>query len=78
MNDKELIVLLRSQFGEYLRDKDYKIAFEEALEVFSSSSQDSKSSTDTFYLFLHSLLIHLFGKIKRLEDEVSNWKEVNS
>ncbi|MCE7735411.1 MAG: hypothetical protein GPJ54_11070 [Candidatus Heimdallarchaeota archaeon] len=70
MENTQLINLLRSQFGEYLRDEKYKSAFEEALEVFATSPMNTKSSTDNFYLFLHSLLIHVFGKIKRLEDEM--------
>lgn len=69
MENKQLIGLLRSQFGEYLRDAKYKSAFEEALEVFTTSPLNVKSSTDNFYLFLHSLLIHVFGKIKMLEDK---------
>lgn len=70
MENKQLIELLQSQFGEYLRDEKYKSAFEEALEVFATSPLSTKSSTDNFYLFLHSLLIHVFGKIKRLEDKL--------
>jgi hypothetical protein len=77
MNDKDLIALLRAQFGGYLRDEEYKIAFEEALEVFLSSPLNAKSSTDNFYLFLHSLLIHLFGKIKRLESKIAKWEQVS-
>jgi len=70
MDNKQLIELLQSQFGEYLRDEDYKSAFEEALEVFATFSPNTKSSTDNFYLFLHSLLIHVFGKIKKLEGKM--------
>ena len=73
--DKEqLINLLQTQFGEYLRDEEYKKVFEESLTVLASLSIDTKSSTDNFYLFLHSLLIHLFGKIKSLENQLKNWE----
>ncbi|OLS22136.1 MAG: hypothetical protein HeimC2_30610 [Candidatus Heimdallarchaeota archaeon LC_2] len=78
MDKKQLIHLLQTQFGEYLRDEEYKKVFEESMAVFKFSSIDTKTSTDTFYLFLHSLLIHLFGKIKSLENQVRNWESIGT
>ena len=77
--DKEqLLQLLQTQFGEYIRDEEYKKVFEESMTVFSATPTNTKSSTDTFYLFLHSLIIHLFGKIKRLENELRNWERIET
>ena len=74
MEKEEIISLLKSQFGGYLRDPQYKRAFEEAIEVFSNSSTNLKSSTDNFYLFLHTLLVHIFGKIKSIENKIDEWE----
>ena len=74
MDKEDIVALLKSQFGEYLRDPEYKQAFEEAMSVFSNSTVGVKSSTDNFYLFLHTLLIHIFGKIKSMENKIDKWE----
>lgn len=76
MDKEQLLHLLQTQFGEYLRDEEYKKVFEESMTVFATLTPNTKSSTDTFYLFLHSLIIHLFGKIKRLENQLNNWESL--
>ncbi|KKK62522.1 hypothetical protein LCGC14_3003500, partial [marine sediment metagenome] len=45
MDKEQLIHLLQTQFGEYLRDEEYKKVFEESMAVFKFSSIDTKTST---------------------------------
>ncbi|MHA2092591.1 MAG: hypothetical protein ACW98K_17230 [Candidatus Kariarchaeaceae archaeon] len=68
----ELIKLLRNQFGLFIRGTSYGNAFEHSIRVLQDLKIEpsGKSRPDTFYLFLHALVISMFNKLDDLEERM--------
>ena len=68
----ELVKLLRNQFGLFIRGTSYTNAFEHSMRVLQNLKieQSSKSKPDTFYFFLHALVISMFNKLDDLEKRI--------
>ena len=59
---KYLENLLKEQFGPFIRNADYKKAFDQAMLVLRFEPKNQ--NIDIFYLFLHHLIMNYLVKLK--------------
>ena len=64
--------LLKEQFGPFIRNADYKKAFDQAMLSIKGFEQKNQN-IDIFYLFLHHLIIELFDEIEKLNQKLNKY-----